>query len=164
MPPSPSEVLLNICATLGIDVRGFSDDQLDMIAIKITVEDIVPVKSEIERIIADFRRAEGSGQETGVVAPQEPALPSRGYRFNATEATNAKYRERLARAHRTEDARTGLYLVPRRPEVMRAGAVHPACKAAYADDATPCVRCIPLLHPATCECDPCMEWWARMDA
>jgi len=191
-----SDVVKSMCRELGVDVKGLSADDLDIVGLRIVAEDVPPTKANVERVIADVvgrgegvpdaqamgtshggypapsplitvERAEGRGQATGVVAPQEPALPSapiRKPRYLATEATDAKYRERLARAHRTEDARTGLYLVPRRPERMRAGAVHPACKAAYADEGVPCEYCTPLLHPAICACPICEEWWARMDA
>ena len=68
----------------------------------------------------------------------------------------------LAEAHRGEDRRTALYIVPRRSR-LPASVVHQACKAAYADGAHPCSRCLPLLHPAICECEPCNLWWAHLD-
>lgn len=75
----------------------------------------------------------------------------------------AKDRERRAESHRVEDARTGLYVVPRPPKRIPASAVHPACKAAFSDGATPCRRCTPLLHPAVCECEICDQWWNDVD-
>jgi hypothetical protein len=165
------EALLNLTSALGIDTRGLADDVLEVIALRIVTEDVLPTKPNVERVIDEVKRAEGTNERGLAAAGQAPAEtpmsagPSahRPYRFNATEASESKYRQRLAQAHRTEDSRTGLYLVPRRPEVLRPGAVHPACQAAYAEDADPCARCKPLLHPAVCGCDTCEEWWSAVD-
>jgi hypothetical protein len=182
------EALLNLCSALGIDVRHIPDDVQEMIALKIVIEDVLPTKENVERIIADVQRAEGGGQATGVVAPQEPAPPSaprveggtsgvsaqtrlpagppstpRGYRFNATEATDAKYRARLSLVHRSEDARAGLDIRPRRPDPLPFTIAHPACIAANAEGARPCSRCAPILHDIDCTCPACDYAWEVMD-
>jgi hypothetical protein len=157
------EALLNLTSALGIDTRGIADDVLEIIALRIVVEDVLPTKLNVERIITEVRLSEAGGSD-GLASARPSEPPHRKPRYLATEATEAKMRQRLARAHRTEDVRTGLRLVPRRPEVMRPGAVHPACKAAHADGAIPCVRCTPLLHAGTCDCDICDRWWNEADA
>lgn len=99
----------------------------------------------------------GSGSPIGV---QRAASPSSKPRYLATERTT---RLRLAKRHEAEDKRTGLYIRPRRPDPLSAFAVHPACRAAFEEGVNACSRCTPLLHPATCECDTCSEWWAQVD-
>jgi hypothetical protein len=174
------EALLNLCSALGIDMRHIPDDVQEIIAFRIAIEDVLPTKPNIERVIEEVQRAEGGGQATGVVAPQEPAPPSahraeggtsgddahprlpagppsahHGYRFNATEATEAKYRARLRLVHRTEDARSGLDIRPRRPDPLPFTVAHPACIAADAEGARPCSRCAPILHDIDCTCPAC---------
>lgn len=158
-----------LAGELRVDISGLSDDQLDAVAQRFLAEDKV-TGDVLRSIVEDVRSADpGSasaptgGASGSPASARSPGAPSRKFRFNATEQTEAKYKRRLARAHRTEDNRTGLRLVPRRPVVLNPWAIHPPCKAAAEEGATPCVRCLPLTHPGGCVCDPCVEWWERVD-
>jgi hypothetical protein len=155
------EALLNLTSALGIDVRHLSDDVLEIIALRIVVEDVLPTKPNVERIIAEVRAAEAGGQANVGSSPEStteepaPASAHRPYRFNATEATDAKYRHRLSLVHNAEDRRTALDIRPRRPDPLGPTAVHPPCKAAYQDGGACCSRCAPLLHDVDCTCPDC---------
>lgn len=46
---------------------------------------------------------------------------------------------------------------------LRSDTVHPACKAADADNGKPCSRCAPLLHGPGCACYPCKYDRAHAD-
>lgn len=80
-----------------------------------------------------------------------------------TNGRRAQQNVRRAERHRIEDSRTALYIRPRRPEVLHPFAVHESCLAAFREGADACMRCTPLLHPGSCECAVCDEWWARVD-
>lgn len=154
------ESLLNLCSALGIDLRGLSDDVCDIIALRIHAEDILPTKPAVKQIIDEVRRAEGGTAETPSLLSdsgdaQPPSAPHRKMRYLATEATDAKYRERMATVHRIEDHRSGLDLRPRRPDPLGPLAVHAPCKAAYQDGGECCSRCAPLLHDPDCTCPSC---------
>lgn len=55
----------------------------------------------------------------------------------ARELHERKEIRRLAKVHRIEDARVGVW-----PRVTRQVAVHPACKAAFHDGGEPCEMCL----------------------
>jgi hypothetical protein len=135
---------LNLCSALGIDVRHLSDDVCDTIALRIVAEGILPTKPAIERVIADVKRAEGGQAKARPHAAEEPAPSAHPYRFNSTEA-DAKQRRKLAAQHLAESKRTGLYIVPRRPDPMPVDKPHPACLVSARDGGTPCSRCSWLL-------------------
>lgn len=130
--------LRNLAGEFGVSLAGLDDDQLHAVAIRFLVNDDLRAVA-LQRVVDDVRRGEHKQGAWGDVAPPSsgddtPSAPpsKKGYRFNATEA-DAKARQKLAAQHLAESRRTGLYIVPRRPEVLPAGKPHPACLAAVRD-------------------------------
>ncbi len=102
-------------------------------------------------------------QDSTTPASAVPAPPAhRGYRFNSTEA-DRKQREKLRRQHQTENARTGLYLVPRRPEILPAGKPHPSCLAAVRDGLVASVCSRPACQWLIGRDDPYIDAWLDRD-
>ena len=88
-----------LAGELRVDLKGISDDDLNIVAIRFVLDGRVTTDA-LQAIVDDVR--EGSGQATDVVASQEPALPparSRKMHYLSTEATAAKMRHRLRLAH-----------------------------------------------------------------
>lgn len=146
--------LRNLAGELGVSLAGLNDDQMDAVAIRFVVGEELTAAA-LEAIVEDVRR--GAGGRTAE-RPPLPSVPKTGYRFNATEATESKYLQRLRLAHRSEDARTALQVAPRRPDRLPATKPHPACLAAARDGSTPCSRCMWLL-----EGDPYTDAWMDRD-
>jgi hypothetical protein len=136
--PDVREAMMNLSSALGIDLSGLADDVLETCALRIVAEGILPTKPNIERIVADARAAEGAS------SPGQATPSAHPFRFNATEA-DAIQRRKLAARHQAETSRSGLYLVPRRPQALPVDKPHPACLAAARDGGTPCSRCSWLL-------------------
>jgi hypothetical protein len=153
-----------LAGELGVSVRGISDDDLDIMAIRFVLDGRITTDA-LQAIVDDVRAGDGSGQATEVVrASKEPALPlppapsPRKMHYLATEATAAKMRQRLAALHRSEDSRTALYLVPKRP-MLPVDKPHPACLvAAREEHGTVCKRCSWLLRD-----DPYTSFWMDRD-
>lgn len=155
-----------LAGELGVSLDGLTVEQLPIVADRFVADG--RVKADVLRaIVKDVR--EGGGATAAVdgaalTRPTPPPVPRSsaakavsGYRFNATEA-DRKQREKLRRQHATENARTGLYLVPTPRETLPADKPHPACLAAARDGGTPCERCSWLLDD-----DPYTEAWVDRD-
>lgn len=168
MPPDTRVALRQLARELDVSLDGLTIEQLPVVADRFVADG--RLKAEVLRGIVEDVRAEGVDTRRRAVEPQQArpvavvrsgsdAAPSahRGYRFNSTEA-DRKDREKRRLQHQAENARTGLYLVPRRPEPFPAGKPHPACLAAARDGGTPCERCSWLL-----EDDPYTEAWLDRD-
>jgi hypothetical protein len=157
-----------LAGELGVSVRGISDDDLNIVAIRFVLDGRITTDA-LQAIVDDVR--DGSGQakdvktnSTGPLVPsEEPALPpapsSRKMHYLATEATAAKMRHRLRLAHQAEDSRAALYVVPRTPEVLPVDKPHPACLvSAREEHGTVCQRCSWLLQD-----DPYTDFWIDRD-
>jgi hypothetical protein len=95
---SIGESLSVLAQVAGIPLAGLDDDQLDIVALRLVIEPgDQPVLTRIGRIVGEVRYAEVAA----------------GQRVERERAA----RRKLIRSHTAEDARTGIYLVPRRPEV-----------------------------------------------
>jgi len=160
-----------LAGELRVDLKGISDDDLNIVAIRFVLDGRVTTDA-LQGIVDDVRG--GSGQATEGTVPsdgspvtddssQEPALPParphRKMHYLSTEATAAKMRHRLRLAHQAEDSRVGLYIVPRRPERLPVDVPHPACLvAAREEQGTVCQRCSWLLKD-----DPYTDAWIDRD-
>jgi hypothetical protein len=165
-----SSVLIDLAAEWGVhELEGLTEEQLEVVAVRLMVEtQDRPTARYLRKIANEVKRA-GGGQAKAspvVATAQEPAPPS--LRYTATERTTRARKERdadrrlsMAQRHDRESRRTGLYVVPKRPEQLEPLTAHPSCIAADAEGVRVCIRCAPLLHPATCECEACNEWWER---
>jgi hypothetical protein len=96
--PSIGESLTVLAEVARVPLAGMDDDQLDIVALRLVVEtDDQPVLTSIERIVDELRHAEMAAEQR-VEREREARL-------------------KLIGSHTAEDARTGIHLVPRRPEV-----------------------------------------------
>ncbi len=97
--PSIGESLTVLAEVAGVPLRGLDDDQLDIVALRLVAEPgEEPVLTRMGRIVDEVRHAE-------VAAAQR------------VERERAA-RRRLIESHDAEEARTGLFLVPRRPRLL----------------------------------------------
>jgi hypothetical protein len=96
--PSIGESLTVLADVAGVPLQDLDDDQLDIVALRLVAESAdEPVLTRIGRIVDEVRHAE-------VAAAQ---------RVERERAARMK----LIETHTAQDARTSIYLVPRRPEV-----------------------------------------------
>jgi hypothetical protein len=96
--PSIGESLTILAEVAGIPLAGLDDDQLDIVALRLVVEpDDHAVLTRIGRIVNEVRQADDVADE----------------RIERERTARVK----LIESHAAEDARTGVYLVPRRPEI-----------------------------------------------
>ncbi len=96
--PSIGESLTVLAEVAGVPLAGLDDDQLDIVALRLVVEsDDEPVLTRMGRIVDEVLRAE-----------EDEYLRLERER---------QARLKLIGSRTPEDARTGIYLVPRRPEV-----------------------------------------------
>lgn len=167
-PATIRESLTDLAKAFGVPLDGLTDDELATIADRLMREkQLAPTPVWMGRIVDQVRHERAEEAEYQVRAgtighsptPAASSAPRRP-RFLATERTT---RLRLAAKHDAENKRTGLYIVPRKPEVLSPFEAHAGCKVAYSDGGTPCYRCLPLLHPIDCDCDPCIAWCERTD-
>jgi hypothetical protein len=154
-----------IAGELGVNLKGISDDDLNIVAIRFVMDDRLTADA-LQAIVDDVRAGSGQAKEAVVgdplAATQEPALPPArskpGYRFNSTEA-DRRQRHKLAMQHLSESARTGLYVVPRRPDPLPVDKPHPACLVAARERrGTVCDRCLWLLDD-----NPYTDAWLDRD-
>lgn len=149
--------LRNLAGEFGVSLRGLTDDDLQAVALRFLAEDRHNAEA-LRSIVEDVRALGHALAGEAGVTQMASASPSRGLHFNASEATEAKLRQRLARAHLSENARTGLYLVPRRPQRLPVNKPHPACLALARERRVPCRRCRWLLGD-----EPYTEFWLDRD-
>jgi hypothetical protein len=96
--PSIGESLTVLAELAGVPLGGFDDDQIDIVALRLVLDPgDEPTFTQIGRIADEVQHAE--------VAADQRVERERAARL------------RLIASHTAEDARTGIYLVPRRPEV-----------------------------------------------
>lgn len=150
--------------SVGLRTGALSDDEcieLGQMAVTRFGKTTVPVlalRSMTNEIIDRRRRLEPPSDLVVVTKPKVMFLGCcRGKRFAGPSGYRRRHvcQGRKGEPYETNDVET---VAP-----WMSGAVHPACKAAWAEGAQPCERCVPLLHPATCECPVCDDWWARTD-
>lgn len=101
MKPHPSigESLTALAEVAGVPLGGLDDDQLDIVALRLVVEcDDQHVLTLIGPIVEEVRNSDGDADQT--VEREREA------------------RQTLIGSHDAGEARTGLFLVPRRPELM----------------------------------------------
>jgi hypothetical protein len=134
--------LRNLAGELGVELGELTEDQFNEVAIRFVLRD--DLRAEVlQEIVEDVRgggRRAGPTAEAALARPTPPPPHQSGYRFNATEADRIQ-RLKLADRHRAEDGRTGLWLVPRRPDPLPLTKYHPSCIAAVGDGLQPCRRC-----------------------
>jgi hypothetical protein len=141
------EALLNLCSALGIDTRGLADDVLEIIALRIVIEDVLSTKPNIERVIADVKRAEAGKVEPTCCTPIKQPYPSGWWLVHSKfckkdpkakirrlghPAGENKVSKRLATTHATEDARSTLVPVFRMGSCEKCGA--PTTRGLYCKD------------------------------
>ena len=95
---SIGESLTVLAEVAGVPLAGLDDDQLDIVALRLVVEsDDEPVLTRMGRIVDEVLQAE-EDEHLRLEFERQARL-------------------KLIVSHTPEDARTGIYLVPRRPEV-----------------------------------------------
>jgi hypothetical protein len=96
--PSIGESLTVLAEVAGVPLGGLDGDQLDIVALRLVTEpDDEHVLTRIGRIVDEVRHAE--------VATEQRLQRER------------LARRKLIESHDAEEARTGLFLVPRRPDL-----------------------------------------------
>lgn len=97
--PSIGESLSVLAEVAGVPLGGLDDDQIDIVALRLVVEcDDQRVLTGIGHIVDEVRLSENTADQR---AEQERLA-----------------RQELIESHDAEEARTGLFLVPRRPELL----------------------------------------------
>lgn len=97
--PSIGESLTVLAKVAGVPLGGLDDDQLDIVALRLVVEgDDQGVLTRIGHIVDEVRHAEVAADQR--VERERVA------------------RRRLIESHDADEARTGLFLVPRRPDLL----------------------------------------------
>ena len=138
-----------LAGELGVSVRGISDDDLDIVAIRFVLDGRITTDA-LQAIVDDVR--DGSGQATEVVrASKEPALPPAP---SPARCTTWRPRRRQRRCANVSPPRTAPRTrAPRctssraSSEVLPVDKPHPACLvAAREEHGTVCQRCSWLLQ------------------
>jgi hypothetical protein len=97
--PSIGGSLTVLAEVASVPLRGFDDDQLDIVVLRLVAEpDDEPVLTRIGHIIDQVRHAEGVVDE----------------RIERERVA----RQKLIESHDAEETPAGLFLVPRRPELL----------------------------------------------